>query len=219
MNNKHNEFSLSFSFFNEEFKPGNCLIDLFSDCFSFHSHFPNIKKHIEKLDDKTFRASSNPSSAIIISDASIKNHITMLISHIHSFNKHVVKTIHRVVNVTITEAKLFTIQCSINQAIDITNVNHIVVITNSLHAARRIFDFLLYPYQIHSAVISQKLREFFLKDVSNCIEFWDCSSKQKWLLHYLVDKDFKNIVFIPLFPCKSSWNFCRKNECDLILLQ
>ena len=176
MNNKYNEFFSSFSFFNKKFKLENCLIDLFSDCFSFHSHSPNIKKHIEKLDDIAFKASFNP-SAIIVSDASIKNHIAMSISHIHSFNKPIVKTIHRVVNITMTEAKLFAIRCSINQAIDITNINHIVVITDFLYTARRIFNFLLHPYQIHSATISQELREFFLKNVSNHIEFWDYSSK------------------------------------------
>ena len=109
VDNKCNEFSPSFSFFNEEFKPGNCFIDLFSDCFSFHSCSPNIKKHIEKLDYKVFRASSNPSLAIVISDASIKNHVTTLILYIHSFNKPVIKTIHRAVNITMTEAELFAI--------------------------------------------------------------------------------------------------------------
>ena len=154
MDNKYNKFFPSFSFLNKKFKLENYLIDLFSDHFSFHSRSPNIKKHIEKLDDKVFRALFNPSSVIVVSDASIKNHVTMSISNIHSFNKPVVKTIHRVVNVTITEAKLFAIQCSINQAIDITNINYIVVITDSLHTARRIFDSLLHSYQIHSAVIS-----------------------------------------------------------------
>jgi len=102
-------FLLHFLFFNEEFKPGNYLIDLFSDHFSFHSCSPNVKKHIEKLNDKAFRASSNLSSTIVISDASIKNHIAILISHIYSFNKPVIKTIHRVVNITTTEAELFAI--------------------------------------------------------------------------------------------------------------
>ena len=159
------------------------------------------------------------SSVIVISDTSIKNHITISISHIHSFNKPVVKTIYRAVNITTTEAELFAIQYGINQAIDIANINHIVVITDSLHAVRRIFNSSSHPYQIHSVVISQELREFFLKDASNYIEFWDCPSKQKWLLHYLVDKDSKNMVYTPLFLCKSSWDFCRKNECNLILSQ
>ena len=109
VDNKHNEFFPSFSFFNEEFKPGNHLIDLFSDRFSFHSYSSNIKKHIEKLDNIAFRTSSNPFSTIIISNASIKNHIATSISHIHSFNKPVIKTIHRAVNITTTEAELFAI--------------------------------------------------------------------------------------------------------------
>ena len=58
VDNKCNKFSSLFSFFNEKFKLGNHLIDLFSDHFSFHSHSLNIKKNIEKLDDKTFSISS-----------------------------------------------------------------------------------------------------------------------------------------------------------------
>jgi len=109
VNNKHNEFFPSFSFFNKEFKPGNRLINLFSDCFSFYFHSSNIKKHIEKLDKIVFRMLSNPLSTIVVSDASIKNHITTLISHIHSFNKPAIKTKHRAINVTTTEAELFAI--------------------------------------------------------------------------------------------------------------
>jgi len=32
-----------------------------------------------------------------------------------------------------------------------------------------------------------------------------------------VDKETKNYNLSPLFPCKSSWNFDRKKECDNIL--
>ena len=109
VDNKHNKFFSLFSFFNKKFKPGNCLIDLFSNCFSFHSYSPNVKEYIGKLDDKVFRASSNSFLVIVTSNASIKNHITTLISHIHSFNKPIIKTRHRAVNITTTEAKLFAI--------------------------------------------------------------------------------------------------------------
>ena len=163
------------------------------------------------------RASSDLSSTIIVLDANIKNHIITSISHIHSFNKPVIKTLHRAINVTTTEAELFAIWCGINQAVAIFNINHIIVITNSLHAARRIFDFSIHPYQIYLAAISQELREFFSKNAHNCIEFWDCPSKQQWPLHYLVDKETKNMVSILSFPCKSSWDFCKKSEYDLIL--
>ena len=171
MDDKHNEFFLSFSFFNKEFKPGNRLIDLFSDRFSFHFCSSNTKKHIEKLDKIALRMSSNPLSTIIVSDTSIKNHIATLISHIHSFNKPVIKTKHRAINVTTTKAELFAIQCRINQAVTNSNINHIVVVTDSLHTAKRIFNSSVHPYQIHLATISQELRELFSKDSHNCIKF------------------------------------------------
>jgi len=96
-----------------------------------------------------------------VSNASIKNHITTSISHIHSYNKPIIKTIHRAINITTTEAKLFTICCGINQAVANFNVNYIVIITNSLHTAKRIFDSSVHPYQIHSAAISQEPRDSF----------------------------------------------------------
>jgi len=37
MDNKKNEFIPPFDPFNQEFSPGNCLIDSFSDKISFHS--------------------------------------------------------------------------------------------------------------------------------------------------------------------------------------
>ena len=64
-----------------------------------------------------------------------------------------------------------------------------------------------------------ELREFFSKDSQNCIEFWDCPSKQQWALHQTVNKETKNMVSIPLFPYKSSWDFYKKSECDSILSQ
>jgi len=96
------------------------------------------------------------------------------------------------VNITTTEAKLFAIRCGINQAISIPCI---VIITNSLHTVKKIFDTSTYPYQIHSTVISQELRDFFKKDSNNHIEFWDCPSKQKWTLHFLVDKDTRRFNF------------------------
>ena len=92
VDNKCNQFFLSFSFFNKKFKPGNRLMNLFSDHFSFHFYSSNTKKHIKKLDEIALRALSNSSSTIIVSDASIKYHVTTLISHIHSYNKLVIKT-------------------------------------------------------------------------------------------------------------------------------
>ena len=91
--------------------------------------------------------------------------------------------------------------------VGIPNIKHIVVITDSLHAAKRIFESSLHLYQIHSAAISQELRELFRKDNNNYIEFWDCPSNQNWLPYSLVDKDTKSFNLFPIFPCKLSWGF------------
>ena len=185
-------FFPSFSLFNKEFESGNRLIDLFSDHFSFHFHSSNSKNHIKKLDKITFSALLSPFFIIVVSDVSIKNHVATSILHIHSYNEPVVKTLHRAINITTTEAELFAIQCRINQAIS---------------------------NQIYSAAISQELRDFFSRDPCNYIEFQGCPSKQRQPLHYLVDKDTKQMVSSPLFPYKLSQDFCRKMKCDIILSQ
>jgi len=150
VDDKHNQFFLFFSFFNKKFKSGNRLMDLFSDHFSFHFYSSNTKKHIEKLDEIVPRALSNPSLTIIVSDTSIKNHVTTLILHIHSYNKSVVKTIHRAINITTTEAELFVIHCGINQAVANSDISHIVIITNSLHV--KIVDgglYFIFPFHFY----------------------------------------------------------------------
>ena len=142
----------------------------------------------------------------------------MLISHIHSHNNLIIKTIHCAINITTTEAKFFKIRCSINQAIGISNINCIFVITDSLHAAKQIFDSSSHPYQIQFVAIFHKLREFFKENINNHIEFWNCSSNQNWSLHRLVDNNTKRFDFSLIFPCKLSWDFSKKLECDLILV-
>ena len=116
-------------------------------------------------------------TALVITDASIKNDIATSISHIHSYNQPLVKTVHHASFVTSMEAELFAIRCSINQACVINNVSKIIVVTNSIYAAKKIFDSGSHPYQIHSAAILSELRTFFSSNESNIIEFWECPSK------------------------------------------
>ena len=146
VDDKCNEFFPSFSFFNDEFIPGKHIVDIFPDCYSFHPHTSNIQKHIKNLEETTIRASSNPFSSIVVSDASIKNQVTTSISYIHSFNKPIIKTLHKAINVTTAEAELFTIRCSINQAVADPCIKHIIVITDSLHITRKIFESSTHPY-------------------------------------------------------------------------
>jgi len=183
IDNKKNKFAPSFDPFNHEFSPGNCLINMFSDRISFHPQGKNVKNHIQILDDLTLRASSDSSTSLVISDANIKNNIATSISHIHIHDKHVIRTLHCTMNVTSTEAELLAIQCGINQSIGHSNIKKIIIITDSLHAAKKIFDSSIHLYQIHSAAISKELREFFTIHNDNSIKFWDCPSNLKWPLH------------------------------------
>ena len=108
---------------------------------------------------------------IVVIDTSIKNYIATSIAHIHVHDCSVIKTVHYIVNITTTEAKLFAIRCSINQATCHPNIKRIIVITDSIHAARRIFDSSMYLYQIYSVAIFHKLRDFFEQSSNNIIEF------------------------------------------------
>ena len=77
----------------------------------------------------------------------------MLIAYVYVQNKQVIKTIYHIVNITTTEAKLFAIRCGINQATNLQGISKIVIITDSIHSAKKIFDYSLYFFQIHMAAI------------------------------------------------------------------
>jgi len=116
-----------------------------------------------------------------------------------------------------TEAELFAIRCGINQAIHLPNIKKIFIVIDSIHAAKRIFDSSSHPYQSQSAAILGELREFFKRNINNSIKFWDCSSNHKWPLYKRVDKETKELNILPIFPCKSLWDFSKKSKYDSIL--
>ena len=208
----------SFSPLNSEFSPGHRIIDNFSNCFSFNLVNKNDKKSknscAQELDNMVLHFSSIPHSAIVITNASIKNNIATSISHIHAANQLLIKTVHHASFITSTEAELFAIRCSINQACTIDNVSKIIIVTDSIHVAKKIFNYSSHQYQIHSAAILSKLRTFFSSNESNSIEFWECPSKLKWRFHHDVDKDSKLLSVTPSYPSKISWDFCKKTDCD-----
>jgi len=49
-------------------------------------------------------------------------------------------------NVTSTKAELFLIRCEINQAAQVPNTKHIIVITDTIPAARYILDLSTYLF-------------------------------------------------------------------------
>ena len=165
----------SFSSLNSEFSLDHHIIDNFSNCFSFNLVNKNQKEknkiHTQELDNMVLCNSSLPHSALVITDASIKKDIAMSISHIHSANRPLIKTVHHASFVTSTEAELFAIRCGINQACSINNVSKIIIIMDSIHVAKKIFDSETHPFQIHTAAILCELRKFFCSNLNNSIKF------------------------------------------------
>ena len=109
---------------------------------------------------------------------------------------------------------MFAIRCSINQATARTNVSKIFVITNSIHAAKKIFNPFSHLFQIQSVAILEDLCLFFSKDPNNLIKFWKYPSHLNWHLHKAVNLETKAFYPTPSYPSKMSWNYSKKSECD-----
>ena len=77
----------------------------------------------------------------------------------YTYNNSITKTLYHVVYITSTEAELFTIRCSINQASNCNDISKIIIITDSIHVAKKIFDS---SSQAHFTAILSELQEFFL---------------------------------------------------------
>ena len=114
--------------------------------YANHESKENKTTHIHKLDECVFYTSNNSKSVVIVSDTSIKNNITISITHVHSLLNPVKKMIHYAVNIMSTEAELFAIRYSINQTIQISNVIYIIIVTDAIHIAHHIFDSLINTY-------------------------------------------------------------------------
>lgn len=150
MNNKFNKLFPSFNLLNSELFLDNRIIDSFSSCFYFNS-FSNQNKdsllfHLCQLNNLAITSSESPSHALVVTDASIKNNIATSITHIHIHNKSVIKMLHHAINITSAEVELFAIRCSLNQAVNSQGISKIIVVTNSIHAAKRIFDLQSHPF-------------------------------------------------------------------------
>ena len=89
----------------------------------------------------------------------------------HTSNQPLIKMLHHAAFVTSTEAELFAIRCGINQASTKENISKIIVVTDSIHMAKKIFDPVSHPLQIHAMAILKKLCHFFSRNPSNSIEF------------------------------------------------
>ena len=91
-----------------------------------------------------------------------KNQVATSIAYVHTHNSSIIKTIYHTINIISTEVKLFAIRCRLNQAIWLTNIEHIIIITDFIHAAKKIFDSLIHSYHIQSVAISKEITSIIL---------------------------------------------------------
>ena len=219
MANRFNESFPSFILLYSEFSPRLRIIDNFSDHILFNvcNKGKDNKHRAHQLDKLALEFSLSSFTAIITSDASIKNDVATSLLHMHIYNRPIIKTIYHVIYVTSTKAELFAIRCGINQALNLDNMSKVIVITDFIHVARKIFEPSIDPYQVQSAAILFDLHKFFTCHENNSIKFWECPSHLKWHLHNEVNKETKTFNSIPLFICKISWDFSKKSESVTIL--
>ena len=97
------------------------------------------------------------------------------------------------------------------------NISKIIVITNSIHVAKKIFDPSSHLLQIHTVAILKELCLFFSKESNNSIEFWKSPSCLNWHLYKAVDLESKVSNSTPVYLYKMSWDYTKKSECNNIL--
>ena len=122
----------------------------------------------------------------------------------HTYNRLIIKMIYQAVHIISIKTELFAIRCSINQALNLDNMSKVIIITDSIHMARKIFKLSVHLYQVQSTAILSDFHKFFTHHKNNSIEFLECPSCLKWYLYNKVDKETKTFNPILLFLCKIS---------------
>ena len=115
------------------------------------------------------------------------------------------------------EAELMAIQLGLISATEKENVHNIILITDSIVAAKKIFKSKIDLLQNIFILVISAVNSFFKRDGRNKIQFQFCPSKAKWPKHQLIDDQVKADNCTLVFPSKESYLFSQKKECDSIL--
>ena len=186
---------------------GHRLLDNFPDCISFHpcdhSKESFHRLHLKALDHLCQRASTDPSTLVVVTDASViplRNMQTISATHFWRLGKQVSSSKAPAGRTTALDAELFAIRLGVTKVTSF-NVKHIILITDSLSAARRAVDLAVHSGQAHSLAIICALRQFFTESPDQLIDFWDCPSNAQWSLYHLVhDNITKTRISAGLHP-------------------
>jgi len=89
---------------------------------------------------------------------------------------------------TALDAELFAIQLGVVKATSF-DIKHIILITDSLTAVRRVVNASVHSDQTYSLAIVYALRRYFTGYPNCSIYFWNYPSKVQWSLHFLAYED------------------------------
>jgi len=172
-----------FSPLDSEMCPGYRLLDNFPDRVFFYpcdrSNESFRTSHLRALDWLHHETSSDPSTLVVVTDASIispRNMQAVSTAHFWRLGVQVSLSKAPAGQATVLDAELFAIRLGVAKATSF-NIKHIILITDSLSAARRAVDASVHLDQAHSLSVVYALREFLTQHPDTSIDFWDCLSK------------------------------------------
>jgi len=184
-----------FNSLHSEICPGCRLLDNFPDHISFHpydrSNGHTRKLQFDALDQLCHEASSDSLTLVVAADASVtppRNMQAISVAYFWRLGEQGSSSKAPAGRATALDAELFAIRLGVVKATSF-DIKCIVIITDSLPAARRAVDASVQSGQAHSLAIVQALRDFFTNHPDHSIHFWNCPSKAQWSLHFLAHED------------------------------
>jgi len=105
--------------------------------------------------------------------------LSVPLQHIWTDNSIVQRLQVNSINVISIEAELMAVRLGLIPAMEEENIHDIIVITDSIATAKKIFEFKTDPLQNMFIPVTLAIDSFFRKDGRNKIQFWFCPSKTK----------------------------------------
>jgi len=152
-----------FNPFDAEATPGYRLLNSFSEHISFHlcncSSLNNCNTHLESLDHLCLEASSSSSTLVVVTDASAippRNMQAVSVVHFWRLGYQMLSSKAPAGRTTAPNTKLFTIRLDVSKATSM-DIEHIILITNSLGSARKSVNLSVYSGQAHFLAVCSAL--------------------------------------------------------------
>jgi len=148
------------------FSLGSRVVNHFSSRFSFHSPSSSSNEdlyhHIQNL-NQVFRSSQTaPYNIAIIADGGIKkSQVATTVAYIWSENSLVQCLQANSINVTSIEAELMATRLGLIPTMEEENVHNIIVITDSIATAKKVFESKTNPLQNMFILVTSAIDSFF----------------------------------------------------------